>query len=65
MPANKKTESEEYYSQLAEHRALGDANAAHTEGTINPAGEPVERTGRYADVPQLEESAQPDNNARE
>lgn len=47
---NEKQQSEQYYAELAEHRALGDANEANAEGTIYPKGEPVESTGRYARV---------------
>ena len=57
---NEKERSEEYYAQLAEHRSLGDANDSNAEGTIYPAGEPVERTGRYARVPGLTEDAEPE-----
>jgi hypothetical protein len=56
---NEKERSEEHYAELAEHRSLGDANESNAEGTIYPAGEPVERTGRYARVPGLTESAEP------
>lgn len=56
---NEKQRSEEHYTQLAEHRSLGDANESNAEGTIYPAGEPVERTGRYARVPSLTEDAEP------
>ncbi len=52
---NEEERSEEYYAELAEHRIKGDANEANAEGTIYPAGEPIERTGKYADVPQLVE----------
>jgi hypothetical protein len=46
---NKKQQSEQYYSELAEHRARGDANEANAEGTIYPEPEPVEATGVFAD----------------
>jgi hypothetical protein len=54
---NDKVRSEEHYAELAEHRIRGNADEANAEGTIYPSGEPVERTGRYADVPNLEENA--------
>jgi hypothetical protein len=53
---NEKQRSEEYYADLAEHRIKGDANESNAEGTIFPAGEPVERTGRYAGPPGEEAS---------
>lgn len=56
---NEKERSEKHYAELAEHRSSGDANESNAEGTIYPAGEPVERTGRYARVPDLEEEAEP------
>jgi hypothetical protein len=46
---NEKQRSEEYYADLAEHRIKGDANEAHAAGTIYPEGEPIERTGQYAE----------------
>jgi hypothetical protein len=46
---NEKQQSEEYYADVAEHRIKGDANEAHATGTIYPSGEPIERTGQYAD----------------
>lgn len=55
---NEKLRSEEHFAELAEHRIKGDANEAHAEGTIYPSGEPIERTGRYASVPNLEEEAE-------
>lgn len=56
---NEKERSEEHYAELAEHRSLGDANEANAEGTIYPSGEPIERTGRYARIPDLTEDAEP------
>jgi hypothetical protein len=46
---NEKQQSEEYYAELAEHRVQSDANESNAAGTIYPQGEPIERTGRYAD----------------
>jgi hypothetical protein len=48
-PKNEEHNSEEYYAELAEHRIKSDANEANAEGTIYPAGEPIEATGKYAD----------------
>lgn len=55
---NDKDRSEEYYARLAEHRTRGNANEANAEGTIYPEGEPIEATGRYAEinVPDSDES---------
>jgi hypothetical protein len=47
---NEKRRSEEYYAELAEHRTKGDANEANAEGTIFPTDEPVESTGRFANI---------------
>lgn len=46
---NEEQRSEEYYAELAEHRIKSDANEANAEGTIYPAREPIEATGKYAD----------------
>lgn len=56
---NEKERSEKHYAELAEHRSRGDANESNAEGTIYPSGEPVERTGRYARVPDIEERTEP------
>jgi hypothetical protein len=47
---NEKRQSEEYYAELAEHRTGSDANESNAMGTIYPAGEPVEATGRFSEV---------------
>lgn len=52
---NEKERSEEYYAQLAEHQAQGDANEANAEGTIFPQGEPIEATGRYSEIGRAED----------
>jgi hypothetical protein len=49
-----KDRSERYYAELAEHQTKGDANEANAEGTIYPQGEPIEATGKYADVGERE-----------
>lgn len=53
---NAKRQSEEYFSELAEHRSRGDANEANAEGLIYPRPEPVEATGRFADPEEREVS---------
>lgn len=45
---NDKKRSEDYFSELSEHRTGGDANRANAEATIFPHGEPVEVTAPYA-----------------
>jgi len=47
---NEKHRSEQYYAELADHQTRGDANESNAEGMIYPQGEPIERTGKYADV---------------
>jgi hypothetical protein len=52
---NEKQQSEEYYAELAEHRTGSDANESNAMGTIYPEGEPVEATGRFSEVRDVNE----------
>jgi hypothetical protein len=54
---NEKQRSEEYYAELAEHRARGDANESNAQGTIFPTPEPIEATGVFADQTEREPDA--------
>jgi hypothetical protein len=56
---NEKERSEEYYAQVAEHRALGDANESNAQGTIYPHPEPIEATGVFADTEERQPDQQP------
>jgi hypothetical protein len=52
---NEKQQSEEYYAELARHRVGSDANEANAMGTIYPEGEPIEATGRFSEIGDVEE----------
>jgi hypothetical protein len=52
---NAKQQSEEYYAELAEHRIKGDANESNAVGTIYPEGEPIEATGQFSKIDEIDE----------
>lgn len=56
---NEKQQSEEYYAELAEHRIKSDANESNAMGTIYPEGEPIEATGRFSELSEVEEREGP------